>query len=85
MFSKVFERHAYDVCEWKLMMSVNVSARIFGSQLGSSRAEAISAIEGQVLTNEQRKRFAEWEAAALTPDQQRVEILRLYKPSVNVK
>lgn len=43
-----------------------------------ARAEVISAIEGQVLTDEQRKRFAEWEAAGLTPEQQRVEILLLY-------
>jgi hypothetical protein len=54
-------------------------------ELGRIRAEAISAIEGQVLTDEQRKRFAEWDAAALTPEQQRVEILRLYKRDVDLK
>ncbi len=66
-------------------MSINASAKIFGTQLGRARAEAISAIEGQVLTDEQRKRFAEWEAAALTPEQQRVEIRRLYKSGVDIK
>lgn len=66
-------------------MSINVSAKVFGVQLGRGRAEAISAIEGQVLTDEQRKRFAEWEAAALTPEQQRVEIFRFYKQSDVVK
>ncbi len=67
------------------MMSVNVSAKIFGNQLGRARAEAISAIESQVPTSEQRMRFAEWEAAALTPEQQRVEILRFYKSGVDFK
>jgi hypothetical protein len=43
------------------------------------RAEAISAIEGQVLSGEQRDRFREWEAALLSPEQQRAQIMRIYK------
>lgn len=57
----------------------NNSALVYISTLGRNRAEAISAIEGQVLTEELRLRFAEWAEAALTPEQQRLQIIQLYK------
>lgn len=63
------------------MAPISNSAILYATQLGRMRAEAISAIEGQVLTDEQRRRFAVWEAAGLTPEQQRAEILRLYQQS----
>ena len=66
-------------------MRIQVQTMVAKRELGRARAEAISAIEGQVLTEEQRERFAKWDAAALTPEQQRVEIMRFYKPSVNLK
>jgi hypothetical protein len=53
--------------------------------LGQVRAEAISAIEGQVLTEEQRRRFREWDAASLSPAQQRAEIMRLYQEGAALK
>jgi hypothetical protein len=60
------------------MNSINVF-NMPHSSLGQSRAEAISAIEGQILSVEQRMRFREWDAASLSPEQQRAEIMRLYQ------
>jgi hypothetical protein len=55
------------------------------TSLGQVRAEAISAIEGQILTEEQRNRFREWDAASLNPAQQRAEIMRLYQQGAALK
>jgi hypothetical protein len=43
-------------------------------------AEKIAAIEGLAITDEQRQLFIDWEAAGLTPEQQRDEIWRRYAP-----
>lgn len=53
--------------------------------LRQERAEAISAIEGQILTDEQRRRISAWEKTGLSPEQQRVEILSLYRAGFPVK
>lgn len=60
-------------------MTNSRAIKISESSLGQIRAEAISAIEGQVLTEEQRSRFREWDAASLSPAQQRAEIMCLYQ------
>jgi hypothetical protein len=54
-------------------------------RLGQDRAEAISAIEGQLLTSEQRLRLKSWESSGLSPEQQRAEILRLYRQGISLK
>jgi hypothetical protein len=60
-------------------MSNAKSLKVTETSLGRMRAEAISAIEGQVLSGEQRDRFRKWEAALLSPEQQRAQIMRIYK------
>jgi hypothetical protein len=60
-------------------MSDTVMSRESNSLLGTSRAEAISAIEGQFLTEEQRNRLSAWESEKLSTQQQRAEILSFYK------
>lgn len=66
---------------------MNQVARKFAEkfELGPARAEAISAIEGQILSDEQRLKFAQWELKGLTPEQQRAEILRLFQNSADLK
>jgi uncharacterized damage-inducible protein DinB len=53
--------------------------------LRQERAEAISAIEGQILTDEQRRRINAWEKSGLSPEQQRAEILSHYRSGFPVK
>ena len=53
--------------------------------LRQERAEAISAIEGQILTDEQRRRISVWEKNGLSPEQQRAEILSHYRSGFPVK
>jgi hypothetical protein len=43
-------------------------------------AEKIAAIEGLSLTDEQRQRFLDWDAAGLTSEQQIAELWRIYAP-----
>jgi hypothetical protein len=59
--------------------------KVLETSLGQLRAEAISAIEGQLLTEEQRIRFREWDAASLSSEQQRAEIMRLYHQGAALK
>jgi hypothetical protein len=59
--------------------------KVLYSSLGQIRAEAISAIEGQILSEEQRSRFREWDAASLSAEQQRAEIMRLYLKGAALK
>ncbi len=41
-------------------------------------AGKFAAIEGLVLTDEQRQRFIDWDAAGLTSEQQIAELRRIY-------
>jgi hypothetical protein len=66
-------------------MTNTFASNDFEASLGQIRAEAISAIEGQVLTEEQRSRFRKWDAASLSPEQQRSEIMRLYRKGAALK